>query len=526
MQRAAFLASSEQRRSPYDLLVIGGGANGAGIALDAARRGLEVLLLERGDFGCGTSSRSSKLIHGGIRYLALAQFGLVKEALRERALLLRNAAGLVKPLPFVIPASSRAELYKFAAGLKLYDWLAGEHRIARSRRLNASEARRLVPQLGLASLVGAVVYTDAQFDDARLLFAILRSAAASGATLLNHMQVTALEKNARGRLRGVTAHDAVGNRSLHFEARVVVNASGVHGDAIRRLAEPSLRAEVLPSQGTHVVLPRTFHASDHALVLPRTPDGRLMFAMPWHGQVLLGTTDTVLGQLEDPPVPQAQEIDMILNVAARFLARAPRRADVLSVFAGVRPLAAAPGSGRSSKVSREHAITVDASGLVSVSGGKWTTYRRVAEQCVNIAAKSVGLRTKPCTTHEFELLSEAREANGVDAVGFPMRGIAQLVAEQPALAAPLHPSLPYSGAHFAWAARAEMAQNVADALCYHSRALFIDARAAAEITPRVAAIMAAELGQDTPWVARQIEHARQIAARYILTPIPVRETRG
>ena len=526
MQRAAFLASSEQRRTPYDLLVIGGGANGAGIALDAARRGLEVVLLERGDFGCGTSSRSSKLIHGGIRYLALAQFGLVKEALYERALLLRNAAGLVKPLPFVIPAGSRAELYKFAAGLKLYDSLAGERRLARSRLLSANEARHLVPQLGLASLAGAVLYTDAQFDDARLLFAILQSAAGCGATLLNHMEVTALEKNARGRLRGVTAHDTVHDRSLHFEARVIVNASGVHGDALRRLAEPSLRAEVLPSQGAHVVIPRAFQTSDHALVLPRTPDGRLMFAMPWHGQVLLGTTDTVLGQLEDPPVPQAQEIDMILAVAGRFLTRTPRRSDVLSSFAGVRPLAATPGSGRSSKVSREHAITVDASGLVSVSGGKWTTYRRVAEQCVDVAAKSIGLHTNPCSTQELELQPEARQADGVDAVGFPLRGIAQLVAEQPALAAALHASLPYSGAHFAWAARAEMALNVADALCYHSRALFIDARAAAEITPRVAAIMAAELGQGAPWVARQIEHARAVAARYILTPIPVRETRG
>ena len=526
MQRAAFLATATTRRLPYDVIVIGGGANGAGIALDCAHRGLEVLLLERAAFGCGTSSRSSKLIHGGIRYLALAQFGLVREALHERALLLQNAAGLVKPLPFVIPAATRLELLKFAAGLKLYDCLAGAHGPTRSRVLNATETRRLAPQLGRAALAGGVQFTDAQFDDSRLLLAILHAAAARGATLLNHMQVVALSNTRRGLLRGVTALDTRSGQHHEFEARVVINASGVHGDAVRRLADTTISAEVLPSQGSHLVVARRFHHSDHALVLPRTPDGRVMFVIPWHGQVLLGTTDTALTKFDDPPVPLQQEIDMILAVTARYLHRAPSRADVLSSFAGVRPLAAAPGRGRSSTVSREHAITVDGSGLVTVSGGKWTTYRCVAEQCVDAALKSVGLRASAARTEHLALVTSDAQRGGVDSCGFPTRGVAQIAAEQPALAAPVHADLPYSGAHFAWAARAEMALSVADALAYHSRALFINARAAAEIAPRVAAIMAAELGHDGPWIARETAHARDVAAGFILTPTPVRETRG
>ncbi len=526
MQRAAYLSSASSRRSPYDVIVIGGGANGAGIALDCANRGLEVLLLERAAFGAGTSSRSSKLIHGGIRYLAGAQFGLVREALHERALLLRNAPGLVKPLPFVIPAVSRLELYKFAAGLKLYDWLAAEHKLGTSRLLDVAATRQLIPQLGRAAVAGSVLYTDAQFDDTRLLHAILHSAAARGATLLNHMQVASLDKNARGQLRAVGAIDALSGRSHAFEARVIINASGVHGDDIRRLAEPSLAAEILPSQGAHLVIPKRFYTSDHALVMPRTPDGRVMFVIPWHGQVLLGTTDTALDRLDEPPVAQREEIDMILAVTARHLHRAPSRADVLSCFAGVRALAAAPGSARSSKVSREHAITVDASGLVTVSGGKWTTYRRVAEQCVDAAVKVAGLRASGARTDALELLPHDAQRGAVDAVGFPARGIAQLAAEQPALAAALHASLPYSGAHFAWAARSEMAMTVADALAYHTRALFIDARATLEIAPRVAALMAAELGHDAAWIAAEIQQVHARAASYILTPIPARETRG
>ena len=526
MQRAAYLSSASSRRSPYDVIVIGGGANGAGIALDCANRGLEVLLLERAAFGGGTSSRSSKLIHGGIRYLARAQFGLVREALHERALLLRNAPGLVKPLPFVIPAASRFELYKYAAGLKVYDWLAGEHRLGASRRLDTTETRQLVPQLGRAPCVGSVLYTDAQFDDTRLLHAILHSAAARGATLLNHMQVVSLGKNARGQVRAVGAIDALSGRSHEFEARIVINASGVHGDDIRRLAEHNIAADILPSQGAHLVIPKRFYTSDHALVMPRTQDGRVMFVLPWHEQVLLGTTDTALDRLDEPPIAQREEIDMILAVTARHLHRAPSRADVLSCFAGVRALAAAPGSGPSSRVSREHAINVDASGLVTVSGGKWTTYRRVAELCVDAALKVAGLRSNGASTQALELLPHDAPRGAVDALGFPARGVAQLAAEQPALVSSLHASLPYSGAHFVWAARSEMAMTVADALAYHTRCLFIDARATLEIAPRVAALMAAELGHDATWIAAEIQQVRARAASYILTPTPTRETRG
>ena len=526
MQRDAFLRAASTRRSPYDVIVIGGGANGAGIALDCAARGLEVLVLERAAFGAGTSSRSSKLIHGGIRYLALAQFGLVREALSERALLLRNAAGLVKPLPFILPASSRLELYKYRAGLALYDALAGDNKLGASRLLDDGETRKRVPQLGRAPLAGSVLYSDAQFDDVRLLQAILHGAATRGATLLNHMRAVSFATNARGHLRAVGAIDETSGRGHEFEGRVIINASGAHGDEIRRLASRDSDAGILPSQGSHLVIPKRFYTSDHALVMPRTPDGRVMFVIPWHGQVLLGTTDTELSKLDDPPLPQREEIEMILAVTARHLHRAPRKEDVLSAFAGVRPLAAGAGHGRSSKVSREHTISIDAAGLVTVSGGKWTTYRHVAEQCVDIALKASAVRAGKADTRTLSLVPADGGRAAVDAVGFPARAIAQLIAEQPTLGAPVHEDLPYCGAHFAHAARSEMALTVADALAYHTRALFIDARAALAIAPRVAAIIAAELGHDAAWSQAEVEDTRAVAAPFILTPTPVRETRG
>jgi glycerol-3-phosphate dehydrogenase len=512
MQRADILASVASAQQPFDMVVIGGGANGAGIALDAASRGLRVVLCERAAFGNGTSSRSSKLIHGGIRYLALGQFSLVREALAERALLLRNAVGLVEPLEFVVPAQNHIDLVKFAAGTALYDLMAGRRRVHSSRILNRARTLSMIPQLDGSKLVGAVRYGDARFDDTRLLLAVLTRAASCGAQVLNYCEVTGFGYSARNRIRTVRVRDHMLDHEFEIAAKVVVNATGVFGDRVRALATDPRPGGVLPSQGAHIVLPREFMPIDRAVVLPRTPDGRIMFMVPWYGHVLLGTTDTALDQITDSPRPLPIELDMLLDVAARFLVRRPSHADIVSTFAGIRPLAAAPVARDTSKVSREHVIDIGPSGLISVSGGKWTTFRRVAEQCVDQAISRAGLRAGHSVTCDLTLCARPSAPPAeIDLAGFPAHGLAQLIEGEPNLAERLHPALPYCGAHFAWAARAEMALTVADALAFHTRALFINAQAAMEIAPRVASIMASVLKRQADWVEREITSACDVA---------------
>ena len=525
MNRSAFLERIFAPQPNFDVVVIGGGANGAGIALDAAGRGLSVLLLERGDFGCGTSSRSSKLIHGGVRYLALAQFGLVREALAERTILLNNASAIVKPLPFVIPATGRLELFKFAAGLKLYDWLARTKRLGSSKQLDALEARTLVPGLKPDRTIGAACYFDAHFDDVRLLTAILKSAVKHGAVVLNYCEVTELLKGLDGTVRGVSAVDRIEGQAYEIGARCVINATGPFGDGIRHLDGDVGASRLVPSQGAHVVVNRRFLGGHHALMLPHTPDGRIMFAIPWADHVLLGTTDTALTEVPVTPWPLESEITMILDVAGEFLDPAPTPADVLSTFAGVRPLVAAPGVGGTAKLSREHAINVSTSGLVSVSGGKWTTYRRVAEQCVDMAVRSAGIETGRSPTRNISLAQADSAAIDRFAIyGEEHRSLDRLVIDQPALAERLHPDLPYCGAHYVWAARAEMALEVFDALAYRTRAMFLNARAAAAMAPRVAELMAAELGCDQAWIDTQTADVIARAEGFTLTPTRVHET--
>ena len=312
MNRSAFIERIFSSPEGFDLAVIGGGANGAGIALDAASRGLSVVLLERSDFGCGTSSRSSKLIHGGVRYLALGQLGLVREALAERTLLFVNASAIVKPQPFLIPAYGRLELFKFTAGLKFYDWLAGAARVGTSRTFDSAQASSLAPGLVTDSMVGAACYYDAQFDDARLLISILKRAAKLGAIVVNYLEVTDLRKDQKGKVRGVVAVDEMSGNTVEVAARCVINATGAQGDDIRRLDDHRSPTRVMPSQGAHIVVHRRFLGGDHAVVLPHTPDGRIMFAIPWAEHLLLGTTDTPLTEVSRSPVPFESEIAMIL----------------------------------------------------------------------------------------------------------------------------------------------------------------------------------------------------------------------
>jgi glycerol-3-phosphate dehydrogenase len=517
MNRAEMLRRAADRREPWDVVVVGGGATGAGVALDAAARGYSVLLLERGDFGSGTSSRSTKLVHGGVRYLRQGRVGLVLDALRERGRLRRNAPHLVHDLAFVLPCYSRWEPLYYAAGLVAYDLLAGRHRFGRSRIVSAKTVMKLLPTVRAEGLRGGVVYHDGQFDDARLLTHLVMTAADLGAAVLNYAPVTGLLRGPGAAVSGVVAHDLETGTEVRAAARVVVNAAGPFCDEVRRLADPAIPPLVAASQGSHVVLDRSFLPADAALLVPETPDGRVLFAIPWGGHTLVGTTDVPIPEAVPEPRPTAAEIDFILETAGRFLARPPRREDVLSTFAGIRPLVRADG-GRTADLSRDHVIRADAPGLLTITGGKWTTYRGMAEECVDEAARLAGLPRRPCPTRELRLHGHHPDAGSfgdLAVYGSDALELRKLMEADPLLAEQLHPALPYRAAEVVWAARAEMARTVADVLARRTRALFLDAAAAVKMAPRVAELLARELGRDAEWAAGQVHEFEELAKGYV-----------
>jgi glycerol-3-phosphate dehydrogenase len=491
MDRAEMLRAAADRRGPWDLIVVGGGATGAGVALDAAARGYAVLLLERSDFGAGTSSRSTKLVHGGVRYLRQGHVGLVLEALRERGRLLHNAPHLVHDLAFVLPCYRRRDVAFYGLGMKAYDLLAAWGGFGRSKVVSAREVVRRLPTVRSAGLRGGVVYHDGQFDDARLLIDIIRTAAGLGATVLNYAPVTGLTRGVGGAVDGVVFRDAESGAELRAAAKVVVNAAGPFCDDLRRMADPAAASMLAASQGSHVVLDRSFLPTDHALLIPETPDGRVLFAIPWHGHTLVGTTDLAIPSAPAEPVPTRAEIDFILETAGRYLDRQPRREDVLSTFAGVRPLVKAGGKSTAA-LSRDFALRVDAPGLLTITGGKWTTYRSMAEACVDRAAELAGLAKRTCVTRDLAI----PDADGT--------------AKEEAM----HPRLPYTTADVVRAVRSEMARTVADVLARRTRALFLNARAAVETAPRVADVMARELGRGAAWAADQVRAFEELARGY------------
>jgi glycerol-3-phosphate dehydrogenase len=511
VNRDALLAEATARGVAFDVVVIGGGATGAGIALDAASRGLSVLLLERADFGAGTSSRSSKLIHGGIRYLAQGRFGLVRQALHERAILCRIAPHLVQPLRFVIPAATRWDLLRFAAGARLYDVLAGASGLGRSRLLSGALLERQLPNLARSRFVGGVEYSDAQFDDTRLLLAVLRTAVAHGARVANYCRVTALPKTSAGRIAGVRFVDTETGTEHAIAAAIVINAAGAWVDAIRGLDDPARPATITFSRGAHLVVDRDYLPSDRALVFPQTPDGRIMFAIPWQERLLLGTTDTALAHLPETPRPLPAEIGQILDVARSTLERAPAIADVRARFAGVRSLPRNARIAATAGLSREHRIEVARSGLISVVGGKWTTYRRMAADALDAALRAHGLAPRPCVTEHLPLIGATTACHEIApfaAYGAEASKLHELIARHPELGARLHPALPYVAAQCVFAVRHEMARKVEDVLARRVRALFLDEVAALAAAPGVAALMAAELGRDCSWQERELALVR------------------
>lgn len=518
MTRADQLRRIDSRLEPWDLIVVGGGATGVGIAIDAASRGYSVLLLEQHDFGKGTSSRSTKLVHGGVRYLEQGNLSLVMEALRERGLLLQNAPHLVKNLAFIVPAYDWWESPFYGVGLKLYNLLAGKYGFGDSKILSRDETLDRLPTIKTEGLRGGVVYYDGQFDDSRLLIHLVFTAWEQGAALLNYAPVTGLLRGPDGFVNGVAFRDLEAGEERTARARVVINATGPFSDALRAMADPAVKPTVAPSNGVHLVFPRSFLAGDSAIMVPHTSDGRVMFAIPWHGHTVVGTTDTPLDRVSLEPRPMEQEVEFILETSSLYLERKPERSDILSVFTGIRPLVKAESGANTSSLSRSHTILIENSGMITINGGKWTTYRRMAEDCVDQAATFARLPERPCSTAHLNIhghLPNAERHGWLAVYGSDAAKIRELITAEPALAEQLSPALPYTGAEIVWAVREEMARTVEDALARRTRALFLNAHAAIEMATPAARLLARELGRGEEWVASQVAEFGALAQGYM-----------
>jgi glycerol-3-phosphate dehydrogenase len=521
MKREEMLSCVRQRSEPWDVIVIGGGATGAGVAVDAATRGFSVLLLEREDFAKGTSSRSTKLVHGGVRYLEQGNISLVMEALKERGILRQNAPHLVHDVPFVVPNYSWWEAPFYGIGLKIYDLLAGKYGFGKSRILSREETLERLPTLQQDGLRGGVIYHDGQFDDSRLLIHLLMTAADHGAVALNYAPVVDLHKDAEGFVDGVVAVDSETAERFTLQARVVVNATGIFTDEIRRMGDENVTTMIAPSQGIHLVLDRSFLHGDTAVMVPHTSDGRVLFAIPWHNHTVIGTTDTPIQQPSYEPLPFEEEIDFVLETAGDYLSRPPRREDVLSIYVGIRPLVKAESGseGKTSTLSRDHTIHIDQSGLLTIVGGKWTTYRHMAEDTVNHAITLGKLADNPCITQTLHVHGYAEDAErfaSLAVYGSDAAQIRAIASESSELAKQLHPDLPYIAAEVVWAAREEMARTVEDVLARRTRALFLNAHAAIAMAPQVALLLAHELGKDQAWAEVEVKRFNQLAMQYTL----------
>jgi glycerol-3-phosphate dehydrogenase len=519
VNRNEVLARLKGRSEPWDIVVIGGGATGVGIAVDAATRGFDVLLLEREDFGKATSSRSTKLVHGGVRYLEQGNISLVMEALKERGLLRQNAPHLVHDMAFVVPNYSWWETPFYGIGMKVYDLLAGKYGFGRSRILSLDETLEKLPNLQREGLRGGVVYYDGQFDDSRLLIHLAQTAVDHGAALLNYAPVTQLTKDEAGFLNGVIAEDTESGERFTIPAKVVVNAAGIFADSVRQMADAAAEKMIAPSQGIHLVFDGSFLLGDTAIMVPHTSDGRVLFAIPWHGHTVVGTTDTEIDGPSYDPLPFEEEIEFVLDTAGQYLSHPPARADILSVYVGIRPLVKAAGgnTGSTSALSRDHTIHVDQSGLLTIVGGKWTTYRHMAEDCVNHAITLGRLDDQECVTRNLKIhgyLEGVDDLNSFAVYGSDIDAIREIAAASPELGRALHPDLPYIGAEVVWAVRYEMARTLDDVLSRRLRALFLNAKAAIEMAPAVAKIMASELGEGDDWIARQTGDFQEFARKY------------
>ncbi|MBW8242808.1 MULTISPECIES: glycerol-3-phosphate dehydrogenase/oxidase [Flagellimonas] len=504
----------------WDIVVIGGGATGLGAALDAASRGYKTLLLEQADFAKGTSSRSTKLVHGGVRYLAQGDISLVLEALHERGLLKQNAPHLVNDQEFIIPNYEWWGGPFYTVGLKVYDMMAGKLGLGPSVHITKEETLKAIPNLKKKGLHGGVIYHDGQFDDSRLAINLAQTIVNNNGIVLNYMKVTQLLKNNIQLVNGVMAIDQETGKEYKINAKAVINATGVFADDILKMDDANARKTIVPSQGVHIVLEKEFLLGDSAIMIPKTDDGRVLFAVPWHDKVVVGTTDTLISKPALEPRALKDEIEFILNTASKYLTRAPSRKDVLCIFAGLRPLAAPEDEGKSTKeISRSHKISISLSGLVTITGGKWTTYRRMGEDTIDKASMVAGLDERPSVTKNMPIhgsVQHLEEDDDLRFYGTDRLRILKLVNSNPSLGEKLHPKLNFIKAEVVWAVREEMARNIEDVLARRVRALFLDARASIEMAPEVARLIAAELDWDDAKVSREIEAYKELAKGYIL----------
>lgn len=517
--RATLLAQVQAAGETYDLAIIGGGATGLGAAVEAAARGWRVVLIEQADFAKGTSSRSTKLVHGGVRYLRQGNIGLVHAALHERGRLARNAPHLVRSTGFLIPCYRWWERGFYLTGLAAYDTLSGKDSLGSSRLLDRAAALQLAPTLAAEDLAGGVLYRDGQFDDARLAVTLALTARDRGAHLLNYCAcIGVLKRN--GRVSGVRTRDTETGREFEIQAKAVINATGAFVDAVRAFDEPAAAPLVTVSRGIHLVVPKHVLPGDTAVMVPKTADGRVFFAVPWHDRVVLGTTDVpVRGATLEPRASMA-EVEFLLQHAARHLAAPLRESEICSIYAGVRPLVRAEGGAATSALSRDHSIIASASGLLTITGGKWTTYRKMAADVVARAAQIAGIAAAPSPTEEMRLHGTATgELSAAPAhltvYGTDATEVQKIIAAESSSAELLHARLPYQQAEVIWQARGEFARTVEDVLARRTRALLLDAAASIEAAPTVARLLAAELGHDAAWVQRQVTDYTALARRYV-----------
>ncbi|MCH8525262.1 MAG: glycerol-3-phosphate dehydrogenase/oxidase [Balneolales bacterium] len=503
----------------WDVIVVGGGATGLGVAVDAASRGYKTLLLEMHDFAKATSSRSTKLVHGGVRYLQQGDVSLVIEALKERGLLIQNAPHLVTNQAFIVPSYDWWNGPFYGVGMKVYDLLAGKLGLGPSKLLSLENTLGKIPTIERKGLRGGVVYYDGQFDDARLAVNLAQTVHDNGGVPLNYMKVNSLLKSPKGYVIGVNATDEETGTKFEINGHVVINATGIFADDVVAMDEEDSKPMIAFSQGVHVVLDKEFLPGSTAIMVPHTDDGRVLFAVPWHNKVIVGTTDTPVPKAELEPKPLEEEIEFILRHAAKYMSKDPKRSDVKSVFAGLRPLVKPPENKNTSQISRSHHLQVSATGLVTITGGKWTTYRKMAEDTVDQALIVAGLEEKKCATERMRIhgwLKNVDRDDHLHVYGSDIVGVKHIISKDPSMAEQLHQDLPYIKAEVIWSTRNEMARTVEDVLARRTRAQLLDARASLEMAETVAELMAGELGKDEAWKKAQVEAYHEVTKHYVL----------
>ena len=501
----------------WDVIIIGGGASGLGVAIDSANRGYKTLLLEKNDFAKGTSSRSTKLVHGGVRYLQNGDISLVIEALKERGIMRINAPHLVRDLSFVIPSYEWWTSPFYGIGLKVYDMMAGKLGLGPSTILNREETLALIPNVSQEGLNGGVIYNDGQFDDARMAISMALTASQEGACLINYINVNGINKE-NELITGVRIEDQISGKKKNIKSKVVINATGVFSDEIITLDQPNAKPMIRPSQGEHLVIEKSFLNGDHAIMVPQTSDGRVLFAVPWNDYVVLGTTDTPINETLEEPIALDSEIEFILKNAGAYMTKKPTRKDVKSVFAGLRPLAASEKNKESTKeISRHHKIIVSTSGLISVLGGKWTTYRKIAEDTVNTLQAVGGLPERQCNTKTLPIFGYETHSDWNDPMhyyGTESKKIIAINAKKALVS--LSEKFFITENQIIWAIQEEMAINLEDVLARRTRCLFLDAFETEKIAPKVASIIAKKLGHDNAWIKNELKQFNNLIKKYQL----------